>query len=136
MRKTKLLTVGVFGIALGLVAAAATVSQARNPHRQSSPCPDDLVCACVNDTNGNTRIVDDLSKCRQHEHSVEWSITGPTGETGPSGPTGASGATGPTGDTGATGETGPAGETGPTGPTGDTGPTGPTGETGATGVVG
>jgi hypothetical protein len=78
-----------------------------------------VINACVNDTNGNMRAVDDPSECREHEHSVTWNMSGPPGATGPRGPTGATGATGPTGPTGATGPTG--GSTGPTGPTGPTG---------------
>ncbi len=37
---------------------------------------DEVINACVNDTNGNVRIVDDASQCRQHEHSTAWNSTG------------------------------------------------------------
>jgi hypothetical protein len=78
-----------------------------------------VIHACVNDTNGEVRIVDDPSECREHEHSVVWSVSGPTGATGPKGATGATGPTGPTGAAGPTGATGPAGSgTGGTPPPG------------------
>src|SRR5262249_24192541 len=95
-----------------------------------TPSAEDIIFACVNNTNGNMRNVNDPSQCRRHEHSVEWSIVGTTGASGPSGPCGSPGPSGATGASGPTGETGPMGpteETGPTGPTGETGPSGPTG---------
>ncbi len=43
--------------------------------------------ACVNDTNGNTRIVTAApADCRTHESAREWGIVGPQGPTGPRGP--------------------------------------------------
>jgi hypothetical protein len=65
--------------------------------------------ACVNETNGNMRLVGSASDCRQHESAVTWNsegTAGPTGPTGPQGPTGARGATGPQGPTGADGVSG------------------------------
>ena len=68
------------------------------------------IAACVNDTNGNTRIVPAApADCRQHETAVTWSITGPPGAQGPAGPPGPQGPTGATGPQGATGATGPRG---------------------------
>lgn len=53
--------------------------------------------ACVNDTNGNMRLVASAGECRQHESAVTWNAegtAGPTGPTGPQGPTGAAGVSG------------------------------------------
>jgi hypothetical protein len=128
--------VGLLGLASALVLATAMGSWARQRHRQQpAPVVDDgeMIIACVNRTNGKMRHVDDASKCREHEDSIYWNITGPTGETGPSGPTGEMGDAGPIGPTG---DVGPIGETGPTGPTGPTGETGPEGPTGPTGPEG
>src|SRR5438105_15209075 len=86
--------------------------------------------ACVNQTNGNMRLVGSASECRQHESAVTWNVEGQAGPTGPTGPTGAQG---PQGPTGATGATGPQGAQGPTGPQGATGPTGPQGPPGVSG---
>jgi hypothetical protein len=68
--------------------------------------------ACVNDTNGNMRLVGSASDCRQHESAVSWNGEGQTGATGPTGPQG------PTGQQGATGTTGPQGPTGADGVSG------------------
>ncbi len=61
---------------------------------------------------------------------------GVTGPTGPAGSNGAVGATGPTGPAGANGTNGAVGATGPTGAAGAKGATGSTGATGATGAAG
>ncbi len=43
--------------------------------------------ACVNDTNGNTRIVTTTpDDCRTHEIAKTWNVIGPPGPTGPRGP--------------------------------------------------
>jgi hypothetical protein len=65
--------------------------------------------ACVNQTNGNMRLVGSASDCRRHESAVSWNaegMAGPTGPTGPQGPTGATGATGQQGAPGADGVSG------------------------------
>ena len=118
--------IGLLGFGVGVMLAAPTSSRAK-PHVTPTPLPEDVIFACVNDTNGNMRNVDDPSECRRHEHSIEWNISGPTGASGPSGPSGLPGPAGPTGTTGPDGATGPTGPSGPTGPTGETGPSGPTG---------
>jgi hypothetical protein len=52
--------------------------------------------ACINDTNGNTRIVSTVpDDCRQHETAQTWNITGPQGVPGPPGPPGPQGERGP-----------------------------------------
>src|SRR5262245_22625275 len=98
----------VIAVAFGVAGVARAIAQ---PGPAATPPPaasgDDAIHACVDDTNGGVRIVDDPSECRQREHSIVWSISGPTGV----------GATGATGATGA-GSTGPAGPTGATGPAG------------------
>jgi len=66
-----------------------------------------VIHACVNRTNGLTRIVGSGDECRGPEIAVSWNVVGPGGTTG------ATGATGPTGPTGATGATGPTGNVGP-----------------------
>jgi hypothetical protein len=50
-----------------------------------------VIQACVNDTNGNVRIVSGPGQCRQHENPLSWNMQGPPGETGPMGPAGAQG---------------------------------------------
>jgi hypothetical protein len=83
-----LLIGGIFG-ASGLVLAQGEVG--------------DVLRACVNDANGNVRLVSG-QECRQGEHAVSWNAVGPQG---PGGPQGAQGTTGPAG---------PQGEQGPAGP--------------------
>ena len=91
--------------------------------------------------SGSTSIQIDSKEntSTSHPSTLELTIVGPQGPTGPGGPQGTTGPAGPTGAAGAngaTGPTGPAGSTGPTGPTGAVGPTGPLGATGATGPAG
>lgn len=109
------------------------------------------------DNQGQLRIVENASNCRNNETPLTFNqqgVAGPAGPTGATGPTGAAGATGATGPagpkgdkgdkgdagaagaTGATGATGPAGANGTQGLTGDTGATGPPGPAGATGQPG
>ena len=107
-------------LAIAVAAVAAGVSWADSGSG--------TINACVNDTNGDTRIVASApADCRQHETAVTWGITGPAGPQGPTGPTGPQGPTGATGPQGGTGATGPQGPTGATGPEGATGATGPRG---------
>jgi hypothetical protein len=98
--------------------------------------------ACVNDTNGNPRIVDDPAICEKKETSVSWNITGPEGPAGPQGPAGPAGAQGPAGPAGPGGPAGPSGPQGadgapgPQGPAGLEGPQGPEGPAGPPGPEG
>jgi hypothetical protein len=103
------------------------------------------VKSCVNQQNGNARIVSNANECRNPEYFLEWSISGaqgpsgpqgPAGPTGPQGPVGAQGPTGANGATGATGPQGPAGADGQVGATGAQGPAGVNGLQGADGVDG
>ena len=86
------------------------------------PGADGTIHGCYNTTNGNLRVVDEGSSCRQHEQALQWNQEGPVGPQGPAGPQGA------------TGPAGPQGEAGPAGPQGDTGPAGPTGPQGPAGA--
>jgi hypothetical protein len=86
-----------------LGARAASAQLLKLPHLgPAAPAESsgEVVHACVNDTNGNMRNVEDPSECREHEHSISWSMSGADGATGPTGPTGPTGATGPTGQSG------------------------------------
>jgi hypothetical protein len=102
----------------------------------------DVIYACVQKNNGQTRIVGDARYCRGSEIAVFWNVLGPqgpqgaTGPQGPIGPVGAQGPQGLKGDTGITGPQGPIGLTGATGATGVTGPAGPQGLQGPIGLTG
>lgn len=113
------------GAAVAAIAAAGVA--------YSSGGGSGTLTACVNDTNGNMRLVASASDCRQHESAVTWNAEGQTGATGPTGPQGPTGPSGPTGPQGVQGPTGPQGVQGPTGPQGATGPQGPTGADGVSG---
>ena len=73
---------------------------------------DNTVHACTQKGNGTLYLQGPTGACRPGDQTVEWSITGPQGDTGPQGPKGETGATGPKGETGATG---PKGDPGPPG---------------------
>ena len=105
---------------VGAVTIATAVAYAAIPSANS-------ISGCYNVTNGNLRVVDDSTTCREHERSLVWNQTGPTGPTGP---------TGATGDTGAQGAQGVQGPQGTQGPEGASGPVGATGVTGYEIVVG
>jgi hypothetical protein len=77
-----------------------------------------VITACKSDSNGQIRLVDDASECRNNEVAVTWNSEGPVG---PAGATGAAGPAGPAGPAGATGPAGPAGPAGPQGPAGPSG---------------
>ncbi len=65
--------------------------------------------ACVNSTNGNTRIVDGADDCRRNETQLYWNVAGQTGPQGEPGPQGPIGLTGPMGHVGPAGQDGVAG---------------------------
>lgn len=98
--------------------------------------------SCVNQENGNARIVSSSNDCRNPEYFLEWSIVGPPGPPGPQGPAGADGAQGPIGPQGPPGVNGTDGSQGPQGPpgvdgtNGAQGPQGPAGSNGADGAQG
>ena len=91
----------------------------------------DVIQGCYSNTNGNIRIVDQASQCRNTETSIEWNKQGIQGEVGPQGPQGLKGDTGDQGPQGLKGDAGATGETGPRGPKGDTGAAGPAGPAGS-----
>lgn len=117
----------VSGAGLALTIVAGSVALA------SIPSADGTINACFNDTNGNVRIVDDPSSCRQHEVAISWNQQGTPGPAGPPGPPGPAGPQGPAGPAGAQG---PSGATGPQGPAGTQGPAGADGAPGAQGPAG
>ena len=94
------------------------------------------ITACVDNQNGNARIVASAGACRQQEHVVQWDIMGPPGPPGPQGPAGPAGPAGPQGPTGPMGPAGPQGPAGPVGPAGPMGPAGPAGPVGPMGPTG
>src|SRR5262245_20049454 len=51
-----------------------------------------VVYACVNANNGNTRIVSAAEACRNPEYKTQWNAAGPQGPQGPQGPAGPQGA--------------------------------------------
>jgi hypothetical protein len=58
---------------------------------------DDVIIACVNDQNGNTRIVESENDCRNRERVVQWNQQGQAGPEGPQGPPGPVGPAGVSG---------------------------------------
>jgi Collagen triple helix repeat (20 copies) len=77
-----------------------------------------LIYACVNNGNGEVRVVAQGATCQSGWHSLVWNAVGPQG---PAGPQGSQGVPGPMGPAGATGATGPQGPAGPQGATGSMG---------------
>jgi hypothetical protein len=105
---------------LGIVGAAFVVALALAPISAQAQ----QIFACVNSSDGTTRIVAQNVTCRNNETKLVWNVAGPSGPIGPVGPTGA---TGPQGPAGSAGPAGAPGTPGPAGPTGATGPQGPQG---------
>jgi uncharacterized protein YkwD len=91
-----------------------------------------VINACVKD-NGQVRIVNQASDCKNQETYIYWNIVGPQG---PKGDTGATGLQGAQGLQGPKGDKGDAGETGAIGPQGLQGEKGDKGDTGVTGAIG
>jgi hypothetical protein len=78
------------------------------PTALTAPPPPTLE-ACVNKVNGNMRLVDASTTCRNNEKRVTWNLAGPAGPTGPTGPAGAAGPAGPAGPIGPAGAPGSGG---------------------------
>ena len=72
--------------------------------------------ACVNNSSGTIKMVDENKACSNNEVKISWNQVGPKGDTGATGPAGPQG---PKGDTGAAGPTGPQGPQGVSVPSGD-----------------
>ena len=102
----------------GVLAAAAVIALIAYVTVLAAP-PAGTIQACYNDTNGNLRLVNSASDCRNHETAISWNIAGAPGVPGPPGPQGPAG------------PAGPAGAQGPAGPQGDPGPQGPPGPAGS-----
>jgi hypothetical protein len=101
--------------------------------------------ACINNSSGTIKMIDESKTCANNEVKIEWNQVGPkgdkgdTGNTGPQGEPGAKGDTGtqgPQGEPGAKGDTGAQGPQGEPGTKGDTGTQGPQGEPGTKGDTG
>lgn len=91
---------------------------------------------CVNNVNGQLRVVVPGEACKAPETAIDWNRTGTQGPAGSPGPAGADGAAGPAGPTGAQGPAGPPGPAGADGATGPQGPPGPSGSGGGGGTAG
>lgn len=59
-----------------------------------------VIFACVNNTNGDVRIVAQQVSCKNNETAAHWNILGPQGPPGPQGPAGPAGPQGPAGQSG------------------------------------
>ena len=70
------------------------------------------IVACVNNQNGQARIVGSPGDCHEQEHVLRWDSSGAPGPQGPAGPAGVPGLQGPTGNDGAQGPAGPQGPSG------------------------
>jgi hypothetical protein len=79
-----------------LVAGAAVVAVVTYVTVLAAP-PPSTIQACYNDTNGNLRLVNGPSDCRNHENPVSWNVAGAAGPQGPAGPQGTQGPPGPAG---------------------------------------
>ena len=77
-----------------------------------------VIHACYGRTNGQVRIVESATDCKNNEVAIEWNEAGPAGPQGPAGAQGPQGPAGPAGPQGPQGVAGPQGPTGPQGPAG------------------
>ena len=107
-----------------LLAAAVTITLAEETQ---------TFYACVNNSSGTIKIIDEDENCKNNETWISWNQKGPQGDPGEQGPQGEAGPAGPQGETG---EQGPQGEPGPIGPQGLQGEPGPVGLQGETGEQG
>jgi len=78
---------------LGIVGAAFVVALGLAPISAQGQ----QIFACVNNSDGTTRIVAQNVTCRNNETKLVWNVAGPSGPIGPVGPTGATGPQGPAG---------------------------------------
>jgi len=120
-------------MALALCAAPSLV-MAQNDNRgpqRPIPVPTVSLNVCINQNNGELRVVRRQQDCRSRETFAQIPIgpgaVGPAGPAGPVGPAGADGAPGAAGAPGAQGATGPAGQPGVDGQMGPSGPQGAAG---------
>lgn len=80
--------------------------------------------ACVNDSSGEIKIVQEGDQCKKNETLIQWNQIGLQGPVGPQGEQGPVGPQGPQGEQGPVGTQGPQGEQGVVGPVGPQGPAG------------
>ena len=127
---------------IGFLVVLAVLVTAGGVAYASIPSSDGTIRGCYQKENGQLRVVDKASDCRNSELAISWNQKGPTGVAGaigaqgPKGDKGATGAQGAKGDQGATGAQGTQGLKGDTGGTGAQGPQGLTGDVGAAGAQG
>lgn len=102
---------------LGLVAASVfgVVASA------DIPAPNGMIRGCYKQANGDLRLVDRASDCRNNENFIRWNQEGEDGSQGPSGPQGPQGIPGVQGPQGVPGPQGQPGAQGPQGPAGTDG---------------
>jgi type VI secretion system secreted protein Hcp len=91
----KKLVLGAIAVAL-VAVGAGTYAWAASTDAQT-------LNACVDNDNGNVRLVAVAGACKKGEHAVSWNTAGPQGLAGSTGPTGPAGAQGPAGKDGASG---------------------------------
>ncbi|MBN1565924.1 MAG: collagen-like protein, partial [Anaerolineae bacterium] len=121
-RRVIMLLTGLALLALGAVLGAGALSVIR--------AQGNVIMACVNQQNGNVRVVGSSGECRNPEVYVQWNIQGQPGPMGPQGPAGPAGPQGPVGAQGPQGEPGLQGAQGEPGPQGEPGLQGAQGEPG------
>lgn len=115
--------------------AVATISASLGGLAHASwPTGGDVIHSCMNEANGQVRVVADDEPCKRNETPLSWNHAGPQGVPGPTGPQGPQGEMGPKGDKGDPGERGSTGPIGPPGPKGDKGEQGLPGPAGASGL--
>jgi hypothetical protein len=122
-------------VVIGGVVAAALCTGALGIAGAATSAANGTINACYK-VNGQVRIVDGPSDCKNGEQAISWNQEGPTGQQGPAGPAGANGEDGARGPAGPTGPQGPAGPAGADGEDGARGPAGPTGPSGPPGPGG
>src|SRR4051794_16006331 len=70
------------------------------------PGSDGVIHGCYNTNNGQLRVVDAATSCKNPETAIQWSQTGPQGPQGIQGPRGEQGVKGDTGAQGPAGKDG------------------------------
>lgn len=100
------------------------------------PAANGVIRACYKNSNGDVRLVDALSECKNNETGIRWNQAGPDGPQGSAGPQGPAGAQGPRGLPGFQGPAGPQGQQGQAGAQGQQGQQGQQGPAGPVGPAG
>jgi len=127
-------TMGRVGTALRLLSACASLV-ITSAGWSTLARADGQIFACVNNSNGEIKLVAQNATCKGNETLVVWNVAGPQGMIGPAGPAGPQGPAGAAGPAGVAGAQGPAGPPGPSGSAGAPGPQGPAGAQGPAGVL-